>query len=132
MKKASSFYLVLVIMFFFASAFVLEEGWNIPEKYNTMKNPYVDDDDSDDIGADLWSEHCASCHGKTGVGDGKKAGELETEMEDFSEDEVQDQSDGVLYYKSYIGKDEMPNFEKKITDDEERWLLINYIRALAE
>ena len=45
---------------------------------------------------------------------------------------VQAQTDGELYYKAIIGKDEMPNFEKKIRGEEDRWMLINYLRSLAQ
>jgi len=47
---------------------------------------------------------------------------------DFSTDTFKAQSDGAIYYKSFIGRDEMPNFEKKITEEEDRWLLVNYMR----
>ena len=110
----------------------VSDDWGMPAKYKTMKNPLADEGDPDDIGGDLYKQHCRSCHGKEGYGDGTKAGELEAEMRDFSGPAVQEQSDGELYYKSFIGKDEMPNFEKKIRDEEDRWYVINYIRTLAE
>lgn len=108
-----------------------QEEWEVPAKYKTMKNEYVGGDE-DGIGEELYAQHCKSCHGKEGYGDGTKAKELETEMRDFSAEEVHDQTDGELYYKSFIGRDEMPNFEKKIRDDEDRWMVINYIRSLKE
>jgi mono/diheme cytochrome c family protein len=108
------------------------DDWEVPAKYKNMTNKYADDGDDDEIGADLYKQHCRSCHGKEGYGDGTKASELETAMRDFTSDEVQAQSDGELYYKSFIGRDEMPNFEKKIRGEEDRWLLINYLRILAE
>ncbi len=108
-----------------------QEKWVVPEKYKNMENKYADADD-DGIGKDLYNKHCKSCHGKEGYGDGTKANELETEMRDLTEEEVQSQTDGELYYKSIIGRDEMPTFEKKIADDEDRWLVINYVRTLAE
>lgn len=69
---------------------------------------------------------------KESYGDGKKAESLETEMHKLGSGRVQAQTDGELYYKSIIGRDEMPNFEKKIDNDEDRWLVINYLRRLAE
>ena len=108
-----------------------QEEWEVPAKYKTMKNEYAGEDE-DGIGEELYAQHCKSCHGKEGYGDGTKAKELEAEMRDFSTDEVQDQADGELYYKSFIGRDEMPNFEKKIKDDEDRWMVINYMRSLKE
>ncbi len=110
---------------------IQEEPWEVPEKYKTMENEYAGEDE-DGIGEELYAQHCKSCHGKEGYGDGTKAKELETEMRDLSTQEVHDQSDGELYYKSFIGRDEMPNFEKKIKDDEDRWMVINYMRSLKE
>ena len=107
------------------------DGWDVPAKYKSMENKYAGEDE-DGIGEDLYKQHCRSCHGKEGYGDGSKAKELETEMEDLTSEEVQSQTDGALYYKSIIGRDEMPNFEKKIRDEEDRWMVINYMRSLAE
>jgi mono/diheme cytochrome c family protein len=76
--------------------------------------------------------HCKSCHGAEGYGDGKKAANLSTALRDFTSDEVQAQSDGEIYYKSFVGKDDMPNFEKKIANEQDRWMLVNYIRKLAK
>ena len=108
-----------------------QDEWVVPEKYKTMKNEYAGEDE-DGIGEDLYKQHCKSCHGKEGYGDGSKAKELDTEMRDLTIEEVQAQTDGELYYKGIIGRDDMPNFEKKIRDDEDRWMIINYIRAMAE
>ena len=106
------------------------DDWPVPEKYKTMKNPYAGKADADGIGKNLFKMHCASCHGKEGHGDGTKAAMLETDLRDFSGSDVQAQSDGTIYFKAFIGKDEMPNFEKKITSEEDRWMLVNYVRTL--
>ena len=108
-----------------------QEKWVVPEKYNTMENPYAGEDE-DGIGEELYAQHCKSCHGKEGYGDGTKAKELDTEMRELPSSEVQSQSDGALFYKAIIGRDEMPSFEKKIRDEEDRWMVINYLRTLEE
>jgi len=104
------------------------DPWDVPAKYKKMKNTTdVADVEGLKIGKSLYKKHCASCHGKKGFGDGKKAGELETEMPELSSKEYKAQLPGVKYYQSFIGRDEMPNFEKKIPDVEDRWFVINYI-----
>ena len=108
-----------------------QDDWEVPAKYKSMENKYAGEDE-DGIGEDLYKQHCRSCHGKEGFGDGSKSKELETEMRDMTSEDVQAQTDGELYYKAIIGRDEMPNFEKKIRGEEDRWMLINYIRSLAE
>jgi mono/diheme cytochrome c family protein len=110
---------------------VPQEKWDVPAEYKNMENEYAGEDE-DGIGEELYAKHCKSCHGKEGYGDGTKSAELETPMRDLSTEEVQAQTDGELFYKGIIGRDEMPNFEKKIRDDEDRWMVVNYLRALAE
>ena len=118
------------LMFISFSAFDQDE-WVVPDKYEKMKNP-TDPSEDLDIGKDLYSKHCKSCHGKEGYGDGTKADEVEGDLGDFSSAEFQSQSDGALFYKSYIGRNDMPNYEKKIPDEEDVWLIVNYMRTLAE
>ena len=95
-----------------------------------MANPVKSDAESIKIGKGIWTKHCVSCHGKTGAGDGTKAAQLETPMEDISASAVQGQTDGALYYKISEGRDEMPSFKKKIPDAEDLWSVVNYIRTL--
>jgi mono/diheme cytochrome c family protein len=57
---------------------------------------------------------------------------MKGDLGDFSSEAFQKQSDGALFYKTTIGRDDMPEFAKKIPDDEDRWLVVNYMRALAE
>ncbi len=104
-------------------------AWEIPSKYKKMKNSYKDDAKLLKVGKMLYSKHCKSCHGNKGLGDGPKAKQLDTFAGDFSTAEFQEQADGVIYYQSFIGRDEMPNFESKIPDDEDRWAVINYMRT---
>ena len=108
----------------------LQDPWKVPAKYEKMENPYAETTDAEKIGRILYAKHCKSCHGSKGKGDGKKAASLDTPVGDFSAASFKKQSDGALYYKTYIGRDEMPSFKKKITDEEEKWLLINYVRGL--
>ncbi len=115
------------------SFFDQNKDWEIPAKYQKMSNPTdPDDEEGLEIGEELYMKHCKSCHGKEGYGDGSKAKDLDGDLGDFSSEEFQAQKDGVIFYKSYIGRGDMPNFEKKITDQEEMWFVINYVRSLGE
>jgi mono/diheme cytochrome c family protein len=107
-----------------------QEKWDVPAKYQKMVNPYADATDDEKIGRILYSKHCKSCHGTKGKGDGTKAETIDTEMGDFTDGSLKDQTDGSLYYKTFIGRDDMPSFKKKIADEEEQWLVINYIKGL--
>lgn len=133
MKSKILFSLGLFTIAFIISGFLKpnnQEPWPVPDKYKNMKNPVKSDATSLAEGKELWSKHCQSCHGKTGLGDGSKAAQLKTEPGNFTKADVQSQTDGALFYKSSEGRDDMPNFKKKIPDEEERWSIINYIRTL--
>ena len=110
---------------------ILQDEWVVPEKYQNMANP-TDAEEDLNIGKSLYSKHCQSCHGKEGYGDGKKANEVEGDLGDFSSEDFQAQSDGALFYKTTFGRDDMPEYTKKMPDDEDRWLIVNYMRTLAE
>jgi len=104
--------------------------WKVPAKYLTMKNPIPANTDAA-IGKSLYSKHCKSCHGSEGYGDGSKAKDMKGDLGDFSSAGFQKQSDGALFYKTTTGREDMPEFSKKLTD-EDRWLVVNYMRTLAE
>ena len=104
--------------------------WKVPDTDQKVKNPVKAEKASIDAGAALYGKHCKSCHGKAGEGDGPKAAELKSELADFSAAKFQGQSDGALFYKILKGRDEMPSFSKKITEDNDVWSLVNYLRTL--
>ena len=110
---------------------IVQEEWKVPAKYESMKNPVAAKTDAA-IGKSLYTKHCKSCHGAEGYGDGTKANEMNGDLGDFSSEEFQEQSDGALFYKTSIGRDDMPEFTKKLPEDEDRWLIVNYMRTLAE
>lgn len=107
-----------------------DAGWPVPDKYQKMKNPFTDADDEDEIGKRLYATHCKSCHGAKGLGDGTKAAELKTKVQDMTSSTFKSQSDGAIYYKIYVGREDMPSFEKKITEEEDQWLLVNFVKNL--
>lgn len=123
---------VVFALFAFTPAVNYQEVWEVPAKYKTMENPMAGDDEAMEIGGELYAKHCKSCHGKTGLGDGPKAAELDTPSGDFTTEEFQAQTDGELFYKTTFGRDDMPTFEKKISDDEDRWMVVTYLRSLKE
>src|ERR1022692_3393921 len=104
---------------FMSVAFKLNQQpkpWPVPEKDAKAVNPVKSGPESISAGKSLWNLHCASCHGKTGLGDGNKAAQLKTQPGDFSKASTQSQSDGSLFYKIAEGRDDMPSFKKKIAD----------------
>ena len=132
MKTIKIFTLVGIFAFIsYSFTTVIQDKWVVPAKYVSMKNPVPADQDAS-VGKSLYDKHCKSCHGKEGYGDGTKADGLKGDLGDFSSAEFQKQTDGELFYKTTFGRDDMPEYSKKIPDDEDRWLVVNYMRTLKE
>lgn len=107
-------------------------NWEVPQAYQTMENPYANTIDTENIGRTLFLKNCKLCHGEFGKGDGLMAEDLDREIADFTKSAIQAQTDGSLYYKFLFGRNEMPAFKVKIKNEEDRWLIINYLRKLGE
>ena len=123
--------LTMVVLFAFALPQQKKgEPWNVPDKYKKMTNKYKSDKSLVSVGKSIYMKHCRSCHGNKGLGDGPKAKNLKTFPGDFSSAEFKAQADGVIFYQSIIGRDEMPNYESKIPDDEDRWAVVMYVQSL--
>ena len=120
------------LLFAFKPLLINQDNWEVPAKYQKMKNPVAADDEAMEIGKELYMKHCKSCHGKKGFGDGPKSTELETDCGDFTVVEFQQQSDGAIYYKTTFGRDDMPSFDKKLPDDDDRWMIVTFLRSLEE
>lgn len=136
MKNSIKFFAILCTAIIFAAANMAMAQtaggpWVIPPTYKTMKSTVKAGDPSiNTVGKETFNKHCKSCHGAKGLGDGPKAANLATSTGDFSSAAFQARTDGELYYMSFIGRKEMPNFEKKILDVADRWAVIGYIRTL--
>jgi len=125
---ASSIFLALLV--FSTIAFKSIPGeWVVPAAAKKEINPTKANDETLVEAKILYAKHCKSCHGKTGEGDGPRAGDIDIEMPDLSSEKCQSQSDGSLYYKTTVGRGEMPGFEKRISEDDDRWLLVNFMRT---
>jgi len=122
---------ILIVLVLFAFIVPQDQkvggAWNIPAKYKAMK-----DSKKGELAAGkmLYAKHCKSCHGGTGLGDGPKAGSMKTKVNSFKDAKFQSQTDGEIYFESFVGRDEMPNFEKKILEEDERWAIVNFVRTL--
>jgi mono/diheme cytochrome c family protein len=128
----------VILICLVAGIFILTAGfkfnhqpkpWPVPDAAAKKANPVKSSSESVASGKALWNQHCSSCHGKTGKGDGSKAAQLKTQPEDLSSATIQGQSDGALFYKTSEGRGDMPSFKKKLPDPTEIWDLVNYMRT---
>jgi mono/diheme cytochrome c family protein len=83
-------------------------------------------------GASVYNRGCASCHGKTGAGDGPAAKQLNPKPSNLTDAEwVHGSSDGEIFavVRSGIPKTAMKGFASKMTEHE-IWDIINYLRNI--
>lgn len=106
-----------------------QEPWPVPDNYKNKVNPLKGDAGSLTTGKTLYNQHCKSCHGTKGKGDGPKAAQLDTESGDFTKASFQSQTDGSLFYKTYQGRKDMPSYKTKIPDANDIWAIVNYMRT---
>ena len=131
MKTIKILITIAIVSFcLFSFGKLVQEEWKVPAKYQSMKNPVEASKSNVDLGKTLYAKHCKSCHGKEGLGDGPKAEEVDGDLGDFSSKKFQAQTDGALFYKSLIGRDDMPNYEKKIPEKDDMWAIVHYMRTL--
>ena len=80
----------------------------------------------------LYGESCAVCHGIAGYGDGPAAADLKPKPADLTARHAASHTVGDLYWWLSHGIKEtaMPGFRESFNEDE-RWDLINFLRALS-
>jgi putative copper resistance protein D len=83
-------------------------------------------------GAEFYRQHCAPCHGISGQGDGPAARGLARDPPDLTAKHAADHTAGDFFWwvSHGIAKGPMPGFARQL-DENERWDVINFVRALA-
>jgi copper resistance protein D len=83
-------------------------------------------------GLSLYQDACAVCHGVGGYGDGPAAKELKPRPADLTAKHSADHTAGDLFWWLTYGMKggAMPGFAASL-DEEERWDMINFLRALS-
>ena len=121
--------IIMSLAFFMIVGAQTVQQWVVPAKNAGMKNPVSASKENVANGKDLYAKHCKSCHGTTGLGDGAKAASLDVPCGDFTIAKFQGETDGSIYFKITEGRGKMPSFKKNITDDNDRWMIVHYLRT---
>ena len=109
---------------------------SVPAPYTGLTNPVKADQASLDRGAEQYSTLCASCHGDGGMGDGPAGANLAPPPAPVAHTS-QMLGDDLLFWRiSEGGLQEpfgsaMPAWKDSL-DEETRWDLVNYMRALGQ
>jgi len=101
-----------------------DSTWHASAEAASRPNPLASKPETAAGGHKLFLRNCAECHGKAGTGiEAKHSADLQLPV-------VQQQSDGVLFWKITNGNATrgMPSFSK--LPELQRWQLVLYIRTL--
>lgn len=121
-------FLIAVLSITLTGIQILQDSkWVAPLEADSYVNPHIGNQKAVEKGRKLYMKLCWTCHGKSGKGDGPAAATLKVTPSDYTEDLVQTQSDGALYWKITHGRGEMVSYKSLLSEDQ-RWTLVNYIR----
>jgi len=130
MRRASISILFVTVLLGFASAqnvtYQQDPNWKAPAAAAARANPLADKPEAVGGGKKLFERNCVECHGADGTGLIKK------HAADLHLPTVQQQTDGVLFWKVTNGNPDrgMPSFSR--LPDLQRWQLILCLRTLGE
>jgi len=105
--------------------------WVAPEEANKVVNPVKGIKEATKAGKKLYGKYCIICHGAKGKGDGVAGGALTPKPANFTNDKIQNQTDGAIFWKLSEGRSPMASY-KTILSEEQRWQLVNYMRTFKE
>ena len=103
--------------------------WKAPQYVDKTKNPLAGEAKATKEGKNLFNTNCSICHGDKGEGNGPAAATLNPKPKNLTSKQVQEQSDGALYWKITTGKPPMISWQSALSE-KQRWSLVNYIRQL--
>lgn len=104
----------------------------VPEPYAGLVNPVPEDEDSLSRGEEIFAQNCATCHGDGGMGDGPGGSNLDPAPAPIAHTS-QMMADDYLFWRiseggKPFGTAMIPYID--ILDEQARWDVINYVRAL--
>lgn len=106
-------------------------NWVAPAWADTLKNPLNGNKKAIAKGKTIYANTCALCHGDRGKGDGPVAGALNPHPANLASANVQQQSDGAIFWKITTGKPPMAAYKASLSK-EQRWEVVDYLRQLKE
>jgi len=115
------------------------DKWIAPAEEAARPNPVPASPEALKRGRSVYQQHCATCHGDKGKGDGPYArmhARRSKPPRDLTVPETQSRlSDGEIFWKISHGLRQvdriiMPSFETDIRSVDDRWKVVLYVRAL--
>jgi class 3 adenylate cyclase/mono/diheme cytochrome c family protein len=104
--------------------------WLAPATEASRQNPVMTTTKSIELGANVFSQNCVSCHGKNADGNGPNGRNLNPKPANLHTIS-KSHTDGEFAYKIRVGRGAMPSWEETL-DETEIWSLVNYIKSLGK
>ena len=105
--------------------------WVVPEEAKKQTNPLQPSEAALRAAKEIYLDNCAQCHGETGKGDGPEAAQHDPRPANLQDAKHMDTvSDGELFYQISEGRQPMPAFKKRLTQ-EQRWQLVLLVRSFS-
>lgn len=117
--------LVIVVLLFASTTTFSQTDWKAPADADAILSHIKFTEEISQEGAKTYSSSCVSCHGTPSQGNYTP---MVPPPGDVAGTDIQNQSDGSLYYKIRQGKGAMPGFTDALSE-EEVWQLVSYIRS---
>ncbi len=95
-----------------------------------LKNPLSGNAQVLEIGRTKFEIYCAVCHGAQGKGDGTVSKKMSIQVPSLLSDKVRAFNDGRIYHIITDGQGVMSSYAYQITNENDRWAIVNYIRSL--
>lgn len=94
-----------------------------------LVNPLALSEESVRRGKEAYGYYCVQCHGPLADGRGTVGQSFAPLPANLKDPNVQDQSDGSIYYRISLGINRHPPLWDTVAETD-RWALVNYIRSL--
>ncbi|PID91278.1 MAG: hypothetical protein CSA96_09205 [Bacteroidetes bacterium] len=117
-------YLSLVLSLFLLPPLSRAQVWEVPADQAAVENPSEYILKNVERGKELYLLNCKSCHGDPGKNNPLALSPLPV---DIASAQMQENSDGALFYKISQGRGTMPPFASTLPEND-RWMLVNFIR----
>jgi len=104
----------------------------IPDQYTERRNPFLEMSENILIARQLYQDHCSSCHGVKGKGDGGLSSEVSPRPANLTlTRRLPIATDAFFFWTISEGGEAfgtaMPSFAKSLSE-EEIWQIINYVK----
>ena len=107
------------------------DGWQIPDRAATERNPEPESPATLGKGRSLYKSKCQRCHGADGSGNGPDADPGHPPGNLTDERRASRNPDGVMFYKVWNGrsKPKMPAMKSDLSQADV-WALVSYVKTL--